>query len=314
MPENILIMMPFSDEYRAQTLLIAKGHTVHFVCTEAPRADLLSRADVIIGNPSESELGCCHNLKWLQTRTAGVDMYLKPGVLPHGCRLTSASGGYGTAISEYLLAVTLALHKQLHRYRDCQLRHEWQAATDIRCIKDSNVLVIGTGDIGSQYAKKINALGANVFGVRRTVAEVPEYFKKMVPLGEMDGLLPLADTIVLALPANKDSIGLFNAERFSKVKKGALLINVGRGSLVDTEALMDALDAGAIAGAALDVTDPEPLPASHPLWDYENVILTPHAAGGEYFGVIYDDTIRVCLSNLERYLLGQEPKNQATIA
>lgn len=311
MQESILIMMPFTKEYQEQTLSIADGHAVHFIGLEKPAQHQLEDATVIIGNPTEEDLKCCRRLRWLQVRTAGVDAYLKSGVLPAGTILTNASGGYGTAISEYLLAATFSLCRQMHRYRDQQSHHVWQPVGDIRCIARSTVLVIGSGDIGSKYAKKMHALGARVNGIRRSLDDKPEFFGKMGTLDDLDAMLPEADIVALCLPANPQTVGLLNAARFSKMKPGALFLNIGRGVLTDTKALMDALDAGQIAGAALDVTDPEPLPSDHPLWDYENVIITPHSAGGEYFGVIYDDTIAVCLNNLKRYLNEEPLKNVA---
>lgn len=311
MQETILIMMPFTKEYQDQTLSIAAGHTVRFIGLEKPTPQQLEDATVIIGNPAAEELALCRRLNWLQVRTAGVDAYLKSGVLPAGTILTNASGGYGTAISEYLLAATFSLCKQMHRYRDRQNRHVWQPAEDIRCIARSTVLVVGSGDIGSKYAKKMHALGARVNGIRRNLEDKPEYFAKMGTLEELDDMLPEADIVALCLPATPQTAGLMNAKRFSRMKHGALLLNIGRGALVDTRALMDALDHRQIAGVALDVTDPEPLPPDHPLWDYENVIITPHSAGGEYFGVIYDDTIAVCLANLKRYLNAEQMKNVA---
>jgi phosphoglycerate dehydrogenase-like enzyme len=304
-------MMPFTKEYQDQTLSIASGHTVRFIGLDKPTQEQLEDATVIIGNPAAEDLALCRRLRWLQLRTAGTDAYLKSGVLPAGTVLTNASGGYGTAISEYLLAATFALCKQMHRYRDRQNRHIWQPAADIRCIARSTVLVVGSGDIGSNYAKKMHALGARVNGIRRNLAGKPEYFEKMGTLDDLDDMLPEADIVALCLPATSRTTGLMNAARLSKMKRGALLLNIGRGVLVDTQALMSALDYGQIAGAALDVTDPEPLPQDHPLWDYENVIITPHSAGGEYFGVIYDDTIAVCLNNLKRYLNAEPLKNVA---
>ncbi len=189
MPENILVLMPFSPEYQAQTLLMASDHKVQFIGLDPPSPEALREATVIIGNPEADALQSCRRLKWMQVRTAGVDMYTAPGVFPPGALLTSASGGYGTAISEYLLSVTLALHKQLHLYRDRQSRHVWAPATDIRCIKGSMVLVIGTGDIGSQYAKKMHALGARVFGIRRTVGKRADYFESIGTLSDLDTLV-----------------------------------------------------------------------------------------------------------------------------
>lgn len=311
MQENILIMMPFTEAYQAQTIEIAGGNTVCFVGEGKPDAEQLRKATVIIGNPSAQELALCENLRWLQLRTAGTDMYTKDGVLPPGVVLTSASGGYGTAISEYLLAVTFSLCKQLHRYRDQQHAQVWSPVSDIRTVAGATVLVIGTGDIGTQYARKMQALGAHVYGVRRKTGEASPYFESMGTLDDLDTLLPLADIVALCLPANAQTAGLMDAAHLAMMKHGTLLLNIGRGVLVDTDALMAALDAGQVGGAALDVTDPEPLPAGHSLWSYKNVIITPHSAGGEYYGVIYGDTIAVCLDNLQRYLTGEPLKNVA---
>ncbi|MCD8498931.1 MAG: NAD(P)-binding domain-containing protein [Clostridiales bacterium] len=147
-------------------------------------------------------------------------------------------------------------------------------------ITGSTTLVIGLGDIGSQFARRMQALGSTVLGIRRMpAAGKPDYVSSVHGLAELDDLLPLADVVALTLPETPQTVHLINRERLARMKPGAVLLNVGRGNAIETEALCDALVAGHLGGAGLDVTDPEPLPADHRLWSLPNAMITPHVSG-----------------------------------
>ena len=170
-----------------------------------------------------------------------------------------------------------------------------------------NVLILGGGDIGRAAAKLFRNFSCRVTGLCRTVRAMPEFFDKVITLERLDSALREADIIVGALPSTPETRKLFDRERLAVLKKSAVLINVGRGDLIDTDALVSALSEGKLYGAALDVTDPEPLPPEHPLWDLPNVILTPHITGGT-FGhspvteqILFD----LCGKNMERYKNGE---------
>jgi phosphoglycerate dehydrogenase-like enzyme len=156
----------------------------------------------------------------------------------------------------------------------------------------------------------MHALGARVFGIRRHVDEKPDYLEALYRMDQIDDILPQCDIVALCLPNHPDTEGLFSRERIAKMKQGAFLLNVGRGSAVDTEALCDALESGALAGAGLDVVEPEPLPKNHRLWNIKTAMITPHCAGGDKFGEIYPSIIEVLCENLRRLQAGEPLLNR----
>lgn len=272
--------------------------------------DELGRATIIIGCPPVGEMGKCPKLKWLQTWSAGVAPYLAPGVLPEGCALSSAVGCYGPAVSEHMLACTLALMKKLPAYRDHQNAGRWADEGIVKSFDGATVLLLGTGDIGSHFARLAKALGAQTVGLNRHPEKPVEGIDRLHPLSELELWLPKADVIAMSLPETPDTIHLIDGRRLGLMKPDAILINAGRGSGVDCLALAQTLKRGHLWGAALDVTEPEPLPEGHPLWSCPNLLLTPHSAGGDKL----DSTIRriaaLSLENLKRYLAGEELKNR----
>lgn len=267
-------------------------------------------ANVILGNVELSLLEHAENLKWLQTNSAGVGEYTVPGALPEGVLLTNATGAYGPAISEHMLACLLAMMKKLPLYRDAQQRGEWASKGAVRSISGAAVLVLGMGDIGGQFGKRCKALGARVTGVRRSDLSVPDYAEAVYPLHKLDDLLPDADVVAVTLPGTPQTKGLLDARRIASMKAGGYLLNVGRGSIVDTEALCEALESGRLAGAALDVTDPEPLPPEHRLWKLPNALITPHISGFYHLRETYLRILGICEENLRRFLAGEALENQ----
>ncbi len=314
MKKTLLILMTFLPEYRAELEKQVPDFEIIYREEGPPSDDEFKRANYIWGNPSAKQLALCENLEWLQLQTAGHDMYVKPGVLPEGALLCNASGAYGLAISEFLVAHTFAIIRKLHLLRDNQNKHEWKHMGRIGIAANSNILVVGLGDIGGRYAQKMNALGARVSGIRRNVDNKPDYIENIYKIEQLDTVLPAFDIVALCLPNHPDTIGLFNRERIGKMKPGAIILNIGRGTAIDTESLCDALESGALGGAGLDVTDPEPLPPGHRLWDIKTALITPHCAGGEQFGVIYPAIIEVWRENLRRILADELPLNRVDIA
>lgn len=272
--------------------------------------DELGRATVIFGCPPAAEMDKCPHLKWLQTWSAGVAPYLVPGVLPEGCMLSSAVGCYGPAVSEHMLSTVLSLMKKLPLYRDDQNRRRWTDEGVVRSFDGAHVLLLGTGDIGSHFARLTKALGSRTMGLNRHPEKPVAGIDELHPLSELDRWLPQADVVAMSLPETPETIHLINAHRLGLMKPDAILVNAGRGSGVDCLALAQALKEGRLWGAALDVTEPEPLPEGHPLWDCPNLLLTPHSAGGDKL----DSTVRriaaLALDNLKRYLAGEELRNR----
>ena len=274
---------------------------VPFNC--ATEADVAG-AELVLGYVHPEILRHDTALEWYQISWAGADGVLAGG-LPENVLLTNASGAYGLAVSEHMVAATLALLKRLHQYARLQAAHDWRLLGSVRSVEGARVLVLGVGDIGGSYARKMKALGACTVGVKRTPGEKPDWLNELHTMDALDELLPSADIVAMALPGGRATDGLMDAHRFARMKQGAFLVNAGRGNSVDLDALKAALASGRLGGAALDVFDPEPLPADDPLWDDPRVIITPHASGKFLMRETAERVVRICGDNLRRYAHGE---------
>lgn len=316
MPKHVLVALPLSDAQRSALQSSVPEYEFTFAQTETVTLAQVLEADIIMGNVPVELICQNHHLEWFQSNFAGPDTYLVPGVLPEQCLVTNATGAYGLAISEWMLGLWLGLQKDLFLYRDRQTQHKWDAITrQVRPVAGSRVLCVGMGDIGSNFAMRAHALGAEVVGVRRSVrpgAPCPDYCLRVVPQSELDAELPQADLVALSLPGTPETLHMFDAARLARCKQGAILLNVGRGSTVDCLALADAVHSGHLFGAALDVTDPEPLPSDHPLWSEPNVIITPHISGRFSLAKTLDNIVEIFIHNLKLYAAGQPVDNQVS--
>lgn len=173
----------------------------------------------------------------------------------------------------------------------------------------STIAVVGTGNLGSEFAKRVQAMGAKVIGVRRTGNALENGFDEMHNVSEIDEVLPKADVIALNLPGTAETKNILTRERIASLKSNAIVMNVGRGSAIDQEALNEALREGKIAGAALDVTSPEPLPEDHPLWTAPNTIITPHVSGNYSLEYTCQVLIDIFEGNLIKFAKGEKLDN-----
>ncbi len=307
--KNILVLLPVKEEHKK--LLEEKAPSANFVYAKPGTVDenTVRNSNIIFGSPPAEYIKDSRNLEWLQLQSAGVNKYVEKGALPEGVVLTNASGAYGLAISEYMLGVLLEMLKNLHIYRDKQMQADWSYAGRVQAIYRSTALVAGLGDIGGEFAHRLNLLGAYTIGIRRKDTNKPEYLDELYLMDKFEEILPRADIVALSLPETSLTNRIINADTLKLMKKNALLINVGRGTAIDTEALCDALESGQIAGAALDVTEPEPLPADHRLWKIKNAVITPHVAGGFSMPETFERIVRICADNLEAYMNGRRLSN-----
>ena len=308
--ELILNLLTLKEKQREDFLRAAEGCEQIFApvgVLEDGRPvspELYRRAAVILGNPTVEELAACENLRLLQTRSAGTEKYQKPGVLPEGAVLLSASGAYGHSVSEHMFAMMLSLMKRLPAYRDRQRDGIWSDLGPVKTLAGALVLCVGTGDIGSSFARLCKALGARTAGVRRDARKPAGGIDEMHPIDRLDGLLPQADVVALMLPHTAETVHLMDRRRLLLMKQDAILLNGGRGTAVDCTALAEVLEDGRLWGACLDVTDPEPLPAGHPLWGQERAVLTPHTAGGDHLADTADRIAAIALEHLASFLKG----------
>lgn len=254
---------------------------------------------------------------WVHSYSAGIDaLVVKPAVRDHRPIVTNSRGTTAAAIAEHALGMMMAQARQLHHFRDLQADSRWGSSglTTIQAepwrVAGKTLLVLGLGAIGNEIAQRAHALGMTVTATRNSSREGPDYVSYVGLADETLKLAGEADVVVNALPLTDSTRGLANAEFFENMKSSAIYLSVGRGPTTVTDDLLQALREGKIAGAGIDVTDPEPLPPDHPLWQEPAVIITPHVA---YAGG--DPLIRygLLLENLRRYQAGEPLLNVADI-
>ena len=276
---------------------------------DALEADI-GQYEIIYGHPAAQLLRKAESLRWLCSDFAGIEAYLDDSVWPGpDCLLSNSSGAYGTTISEHIIMVLLMLLRRMPEYLHDLSERKWSCYTPIRSISGSRVVILGAGDVGSNTARRLKALGADVTGVCRSGVSGESAFDCVVPAAKLEQVLPHADALILALPATPETVGILSRERIALLPPAAYVINVGRGPAIDQDALVDALQSGRLAGAALDVMTLEPLPADHPLWTCPNTILTPHVSGNMSLGLTCDLDVEMFLRDLDRYTAGLPPVN-----
>jgi len=258
-------------------------------------------------------LAAATQLRWVQSWSAGVDRYLEiPGLRGNDdIVLTNMQGVHGPAIAEHVMASLLALTRKLPELHAAQREGRWDrtAAAGATTLSGRTLFVVGMGGIGSQIARRAHAFDMRVLATVRHPErkEKPVYVDEIGGTEDLDRFLAEADVVAVALPLTQETEGLFDAARFSLMPEGSWFVNIGRGPIVETDALVAALQSGHLAGAALDVTDPEPLPADHPLWNLDNVIITPHVASrAELTGERRWEIIK---ENVRRFAAGEELVN-----
>ena len=310
MSEYIVNLLPVHGEEKEEFEAIAPD-AVHIYAGRRTVTDQqLAQATIILGWPRPKDLHKAVRLKWLQTMWAGTDEYEAPGILPEGVIMTSSSGSNRISVAEHMLACVMALCRRLPTYRDSQKARRWSDEGVMKTIHGGTVLVLGAGNIGSTFAGMCKNLGARTIGLKRTVSGPLPGFDQVYTMDKLEELLPQADVVALSLPHSPATAGLMNEARLRLMKDDAILINAGRGSAVDQEALVRVMGEGKLWGAALDVTVPEPLPEDSPLWDIPNLLITPHVAGGMRLEITRKECIRMAQDNLRRYLAGEPLKNR----
>ncbi len=270
----------------------------------------IAEADVVVvsGMWRNELLDRAPKLRFIQSIGAGTDQFDREKLKARGIRLASAQGVNSVAVSEHAMALILAITRKLPEARDNQAKHVWRGMiSDFTQREDElegkTLLIIGLGGIGSRLARLAKAFGMRVIGIKRHPAKGGEAADSVHGLAELKTLLPQADFVALTCPLTKESEKVIDAKAFSRMKKSAYLVNAARGRCVDEPALIKALADRTIAGAAIDVTAEEPLPAASPLWDIGNVLITPHTAGETR--KYEDNVLDILLDNLNRLWRGE---------
>lgn len=312
--KHVLILQSISDDARHALETLAPDAVWITPASSGATDDQIRSAHVIIGGLSRQKLALAENLEWMQVMSAGVTELVASGTFPARAVLTNATGAYGLAISEHMIGMLLAIQKKLHLYRDNQARQLWRNEGPVTAIEGSTTLVVGLGDIGGDFARKMKALGSYTLGIRKHPVNRPAYLDELHALDQLDVLLPRADVVALSLPETPETIGIINRARLALMKPTAIVLNVGRGNAIDTEALCDALDNGRLGGAGLDVTSPEPLPSDHRLWTARNAVITPHISGGFQLQTTQDRIMQIIVDNFGRYIRGEKLINVVDFA
>ena len=274
--------------------------------------ELLQGADILLGYCNHANLKHGTQLRYILNYSAGVDKCISSPLLrDRPILVTNMQRIYGPGIAEHVIGLMYMLTRKLHVYHDRQQSSEWDRRaverTDMWEVQDRTMLVVGLGGIGTQVAMRANALGMRVIAIRNSSRRGPDYVDYVGLPDELHKLARQADVVVNTAPLTKKTKGMFDRRFFQGMKKGSYFINVGRGKSVVTADLIEALNSQHLGGAALDVQDPEPLPAFHPLWEARNIIITPHISAGSdrqmerYWLVVRE--------NLRRYVKGERMLN-----
>lgn len=311
---KIAVLVPFCDEDIKRLAGAIPGAELVVEPDASPerQTELLSDAEVVIGEPELEAIAASKSLRLVQMTWAGTDKYTRAErPFPAGIALCSASGAFGRGMAQYALGMILALYRRIPDYLEQKQRHLWAELCAERSIVGKNVLIFGTGNIGGCTAKLLRAAGAaRITGVRRSVSSIPEGFDAVCSLRDADGAIPQADIIIGCMPNTDENQSYFSEARLRSMKPDAVLVNMGRGAFVDCAALARVLDSGHLFGAALDVTQPEPLPPEHPLWSCSRLIITPHMAGPSFGCPETEHAIcDICVENLCRYASGEPLRN-----
>jgi phosphoglycerate dehydrogenase-like enzyme len=272
-------------------------------------------AEAVYGYNSPALYEAAQRLRWVQAGSAGVEGYPLEMFRKRGITLTNAKVIYGIQLADHAMALILAFSRQLPFLLRAQQRQDWVSRDHYPSgeLAGQVLLVLGLGGTGLELARRAKSFGMRVIATRRTATAGepgpgrPDFVDDVHPPGKLHELLPRADWVVVCLPLVPETRDLIGARELGLMKKSAYLVNVTRGGIINTEALVAALSAGRIAGAGLDVTEPEPLPGGHPLWSMENVIITPHAAG--HSPAAPERMTALLCENVRRFAAGRELLN-----
>lgn len=261
-------------------------------------------ADAILGTINPSLLQAARKLKWVHIYSAGVERYCFPEMVKSAVVLTNSKNTMGSNIADHAFSMLLALTRDLHQIIPDRAKEQWnRGAYHPVELRAKTAVIVGVGDIGSQIAQRAYGFGMTVIGVDPKPMPPNPHVNRMVHPDQLDSVLPQADVLFIAAPLTPQTENMIGSKQFELMKKGSYLIAVSRGKLVNTDALVKALDERRLAGAGLDVTNPEPLPKGHPLWKFENVIITPHIAGQS--DSVQSRRMDLLKTNVARFVNGQ---------
>jgi D-2-hydroxyacid dehydrogenase (NADP+) len=271
--------------------------------TNEIQRQLVNTDILVVDNSNFPNIERAKKLKWIQVLSAGTNKIMEPKVVNSDILISNLAGLQDVSIAEHVLGFMLIFTRRFYDTFKKQQQKNWKISEGISELRGKTVLIVGFGNIGREIGRITNCLGAEVIGVKKNVNNKPGFVDKIYSLSQIDKILPLADFVILSLPLTDETFHFFNMQKFKKMKKTAVIINIGRGPVINEKELVKTLNLKIIGGAALDVTEIEPLPKNSPLWKMDNVIITPHHSGPtEKF---MNRAIDIFCANLKAYLKGK---------
>ena len=311
MKRTIVTVLPaLNEEHRAQIAAAAekRGFEALFFDTVDQALPALWEAEIAFGQSADLAKSS-PRLRWLCTPSAGVNQFLSSDAFAEpNAMLSNSSGAYGVTIAEHIVMVTLELMRRQTEYNEIVSQRAWRRDLPIRSIHGSRIALLGTGDIGREAAVRLRAFSPHsLIGMNRSGRNPGNLFDRVITENELDSVLPDTDLLILSLPDTKDTRGILNAHRLALLPRDAFLVNVGRGSAIDQQALEALLRDGHLSGAALDVFEQEPVPVDSTLWTCPRLLITPHVAGNMTLDYTVEIIIAQFLEDFERYCSGLPP-------
>jgi phosphoglycerate dehydrogenase-like enzyme len=304
---NLLIYPPLNAEELAQVAAVSDEVEIINAQSEAEASAAIADADAMYGNITPEMLSHAGKLRWLQTPMAGLENYMFPALAESDLLVTNMSKIYSDMIADHALGFILMFARGLHLYVRRQVEHKWERGTPVCHLADCTLGILGLGGIGTELARRGKACALRVIAVDARSGDKPDFVDELWPQDRLPDLLSQSDFVVSCVPQTPETVGLIGMDQLRMMKSSAYLINISRGVVVKLDALVEALQSGEIAGAALDVYEQEPLPADHPLWGMDNVIMTPHVAAQN--PRVAQRRIDTLTHNLRRYLEGASLAN-----
>ena len=312
MSRKMAVYEPFlKPEHREKMRAAAEknGCEVRLVDSPEQDRDYLMECEVIFGQLPEIARASSE-LKWICTPFAGVDQFLKPDSFANPeAMLSNSSGAYGVTISEHSIMMLLDILRRQPEYRQIVARHEWRRDLLVRSIKDARIMLLGTGDIGLETARRLKAfLPASVTGVNRSGRNPDNCFDRILTQDQWEEVLPETDVLIISLPGTKEAYHMVGEKQLGQLPDGAVIINVGRGTVIDQEALIRELKNGRLY-AGLDVFEKEPLGKDDPVWETPNLLITPHTAGNMTLKYTVEKIVEQFLEDFGNYCEGKPLKH-----
>ena len=276
------------------------------VCEHSLARNHIEDADIVLGLVTPKLFAIAKKLRWVQSISSGVDSFMYPEFMNSSVLLTSEKGLVGEHLADHAFGLLLALTRQLASARDMGSA-SWQKRPELRAeeveLSGLNLGIIGFGGTGRSVAKRAAAFGLNIRAIDKDPVGHAGFVTEVEPSGALNDLLSWSDVLCICCPLTKETENLINRKTLSQLKKGAYIINVTRGEIIEENALIDSLKAGHLGGAGLDVTPREPLPEDSELWSLPNVVMTPHTAGASQYRA--SRNLDRFISNIEKFKIGQ---------